>query len=204
MKNTKNTNKKLLIVSIIALMLAVACVVGTFAYLSAKTKTVVNTFTTSNITLTINEVGATPNDENADILERSYKIYPGAELDKKATITVGQNSEDCWVFVKLVKSANFDTTNVFECSMNTVWTLVPGQTDVYYAEIPANKVENGILTEKVSFGILAGDKVVIKDTATAAQMSTATGSTLSFVGYAIQKDVATTAEAAWTEASQLG
>lgn len=157
---------------------------GTLAWLTDSTSEVKNTFTTSDIGVTLTETTG-----------NSYKMIPGYEIkkDPKATVTAG--SEECWLFVKLEKSANFDSYLKYE--MAESWTLVEGQTNVY-----ARKVESKDIG--TAYSVLKGDKVTVKDEVTKTMMETADTSkpTLTITAYASQlhKNASEdfTAAQAWT------
>lgn len=125
-----------------ALFLALALVVGatiggTIAWLTATSDTVTNTFTTSNIDITLNETDADGN----TVTSNSYQMVPGYTIDKDPTVTVKAGSEKCYLFVKLEKSTNFDT--YLSYNVNTTgsdaWTKLDGVTDeVYYRIVEAS------------------------------------------------------------------
>ena len=81
--------KKIVTAGLALVMVAGISMAGTLAYMTANdSKT--NVFTVGNIGVTLTE----PDWEDAE-----HKIYPGATLDKDPTVTVAENSEDCWVYV---------------------------------------------------------------------------------------------------------
>lgn len=193
----KNVNKKLLVVTIVALILAVSCVVGTFAYLAVKTDPVVNTFVSGDITLTL-----------AETTGASYTMIPGQTIAKNPKVTVGADSEDCYVFVKIEESAAvegkkfFDSTNVFSYEMDTAWTAVPGQAGVYYYAFEASELTDGRVTADKELTVIKNNEIIVKTTATTAQMDAATDSTLTITAYAVQKG-AGSVEEAWAIAAAL-
>lgn len=153
---------------ILALVLAVGCVVGgTLAWLTAQSDTVTNTFTTSDITVTLEETTTT------------YKMIPGYTISKDPKATVVSGSEECWLFVKLEKSANFDQYLTYE--MADDWDLVEGQTNVY-----ARKVESDDIG--TSYSVLKNDQVTVKGEVTKEMMTAAktTQPTLKITAYASQ------------------
>ena len=78
--------KGLALVLALALMV-VGAVAGTLAWLTAKSDTVVNTFTTSDIKVELKETPAT------------YKMIPGYTIKKDPQAKVLNGSEDCFLFV---------------------------------------------------------------------------------------------------------
>lgn len=79
-------------------LLVVGVVAGTLAWLTAKSDVVTNTFTTSDIKVELKETTG-----------REYKMIPGYTISKNPKATVLAGSEECYLFVKLDESANFDT-----------------------------------------------------------------------------------------------
>lgn len=177
-----------------ALFLALALVVGgvvggTVAWLTAKTDSVVNTFTVGDINIELTET--TPENQQA-------KMVPGNTIKKNPTVTVKKDSEACWLFVKVEESENL--SQFIEYSVITGengWTALDGVAGVYYREVPAT-------TADVSFAVLTGDTVKVKDAVTKTMMEGlkaegATQPTLTFTAYAVQKDNVADAAAAWAK-----
>ena len=162
------TVRKTLVLAACAMLLVCATVVGTLAWLTDKTDPVVNTFTVGNI--------------NIDLAEttKTYKMVPGNTIEKDPTATVKVGSEDCYQFVKLEESDNFDSFMTYTVADG--WTQLQGVDGVYY-----RKVTNS--TEDQSFGVLAGDQVQVKDNVTKAMMdglNEGTYPTLTVTAYASQ------------------
>lgn len=180
--------KKILVLSLAALLLVAVSVGGTVAYLTAVTGEVENEFTTSNINITLTE------SENLDL-----KMVPGSTITKDPVVTVLKGSEECWVFVEVTRSANFDDFMTY--AMKEGWTLVAtdGLTSVYGYNTPVDAA-----TENKPIAVLAGDVVSVKSSVTKAMMDaidggTASKPTLTFKAYAVQAAniSATTASDAW-------
>lgn len=146
--------KKRTMALVAAMLLIVGVVIGsTLAWLTAKTDSVVNTFTPSNIDITLAE---TP-----DVV---YKMVPGSTIDKDPVATVLKGSEKCYLFVKLEKSANFD--NYMTYAMADGWTAVEsnGNTTVY------GRIVDKSETVDQAFHVLLNDKVSVKTGVTKADM----------------------------------
>ncbi len=121
-----------------------AVVGGTVAWLSSQTDPVVNTFTASNIEIELKETTGT-----------EYKMIPGYTIAKNPTVTVKADSEKCYVFIQINKSAGFDDYMVYE--MVDTWTNLSGESNVFYAvfdksdsDQSLNIIKNNILTVKGS------------------------------------------------------
>lgn len=181
---------------ILALVLVLGAVIGgTIAWLTDSTDPVINTFTTSDIDITLAE------SENLNL-----KMIPGHTITKDPKATVLATSEDCYLFVEITKNATYD--NYFE---NYVvadgWTALgaayPG---VYYMDIDTAE-EKG-----VAYPVLKDNKVTVKSTVTKTMMediddSKVVAPTLTFTAYAIQRNNSNTtqfgAENAWKEIKGL-
>lgn len=86
--------KKTILVAAIAVMLVAALVVGgTLAYFTDKSDAKVNTFTMGNVGIDLTETAWHANDD--------HTLIPGKFYDKNPTITVKDNSQDAYVFLKL-------------------------------------------------------------------------------------------------------
>ena len=181
-RNARRRTRNVLLIVSMMLVVAMASVGATVAWLTDKTQTITNTFTTSDIEITLTETTS------------DYKMVPGREIAKNPTVTVSDSSEACWLFVKIEKSANYDT---FMNGYNVAegWTALTGNEGVYYREVAADATDK-------TFEVLADNKVVVLNTVTKQMMNNLTADnypTLAFTAYAAQKenlDVAT----AWAQA----
>ncbi|MBQ7343797.1 MAG: hypothetical protein IJW53_03415 [Clostridia bacterium] len=184
--------KKKITITIICAVLSCVCLIGTtFAWLVDKTDSVTNTFTVGNVDIELTE------SENLDL-----KMVPGNTITKDPKVTVLKNSEDCWVFVKIEESANFDTFMTYTMT-TTGWTALPDVDGVYYREVAADD-------EDQPFDILDGNIVTVPNTVTKANMDTLYTSgaidtnklpTLTFTAYAVQQEGVDDAATAWTIAN---
>ena len=142
-------------------LLVVGVVAGTLAWLTAKSDTVVNTFTTSDIKVELKETTGT-----------EYKMIPGYTISKDPKATVLSGSEECYLFVKLDKSTNFDT--YLEYVIADGWTKLDDVTDtVYYRVVDGTTNQIG-----TAYSVLANDQVTVKGEVTKAMMDGLTTETL--------------------------
>lgn len=183
----KSLSRKALVVLSLMMVLAVAAVGGTVAWLTATTTAVTNTFTVGDINITLTETTS------------NYKMVPGNTIAKDPKVTVKANSEACWLFVKVEKSANLGDFITYAVADG--WTALDGVTGVYYREVAANA------TDDQTFSVLKDNQVTVNNTVTKSMMDAlkaenAVQPTLTFTAYAVQKDNITTAAAAWAEASK--
>ena len=175
--------KKKTIALFVCLTLIIGCAVGgTIAWLTDTTEAVTNTFTAGDVDIDLTETTGT-----------TYKMVPGNTIAKDPIVTVKANSEACWLFVKVEKSANFDTFMTY--TMADGWTALDGVTGVYYREVAATSVNT-------DFPVIKDNRVSVKGEVTKAQLDALTESTqptLTFTAYACQKDNVTTAADAWAK-----
>lgn len=162
-----------------AALIVCATVAGTLAWLTDTTEPVVNTFTVGDINIELKETTG-----------ETYKMVPGIELEKDPTVTVKAGSEACWLFVKVVKSGNFDSFMTFE--MADGWNALSGHAGVYYRNVDATNADTG-------FDVLKDNKVMVLETVTKTMLEGAktNAPTLTFTAYAVQKDGIADAATAW-------
>lgn len=148
-------------------LLVVGVVAGTLAWLTAKSDTVVNTFTTSDIEVKLEETKGTTVTGG-----KEFKMIPGYTISKDPKATVLAGSEECFLFVKLDKSANFDT--YLEYVIADGWTKLDGVTDtVYYRVVDGTTNQIG-----TPYSVLKDDQVTVKGEVTKAMMDGLTTETL--------------------------
>lgn len=142
-----------------ALLAAVLLVVGvaiggTLAWLTAKSDTVTNTFTTSDIKITLEET------KGGDT--HTFKMIPGYTIEKDPKVKVLEGSEACFLFVKLQKSANFDKYMTYE--MANGWEALADVPNVYYREVTTIPAE---------YDVLKNNQVTVNGTVTTTDMKAA-------------------------------
>lgn len=194
--------KKLTTVLAIVLVVALS-VAGTYAYLTAKTAQVVNTFTVGNVNIDLTETWNTDTDGNGTNDCWKMQLIPGTSAKKDPTVTVKANSEKCYLFVKF-EEKNSPTTYLTYTSTLTEangWTKGDG------ADIPENvwyRVVNKASTD-TSFVLLQADNkgnmVTVKDTVTNTNMADAAKAELVYTAYACQHEGMTAAQA-WAEVNK--
>ena len=170
----KHHSSKKGLAMLLSLVLVIGCVAGgTLAWLTATSNEVNNVFTTSDIGVTL---------EESDNL--NLKMVPGWTItkDPKATVTAG--SEDCYLFVKAEKSANFDDFMTYAIAEG--WTALSD--GVYYMIFDSKDADNEN-EMGTAYSVLKDDQVKVKDTVTKENMKALTDDTkpnLSFTAYAVQ------------------
>ncbi len=166
-------NKKVVALVLACVLIFSTIVAGTLAFLYAKTETITNTFTFGNVSVSLEETTGT-----------SYNLIPGTDVTKDPKVTVPTTSEPAWVFVKVTEANDID--NYLGYSVDSNWTLVDGETDVY--------VLTESYVEGTSYSVLAGNKVTVADDVPNNYGKTIT---LDITAYAIQKAEFTNAATAW-------
>ena len=109
------TTKKALLFTFCAVMLVVASVLGTMAYLTSS-DTVTNTFTVGKVNITLDEAKVNldgtyvTNKDDRTEDGNKYHLLPGHEYHKDPTVTVEAGSEESYVrmIVKINKQAALD------------------------------------------------------------------------------------------------
>ena len=98
------TKSKALLLTLCAVLLVAASVLGTMAYLTS-TDTVTNTFTVGKVEIKLDEAKVTadgiPVEGAARVTENSYKLMPGNTYTKDPTVTVKAGSEESYVRMKV-------------------------------------------------------------------------------------------------------
>lgn len=184
------TKRKALLLSLCAVLLVVASVMGTMAYLTDSAE-VKNTFSVGKVKIDLDETDVDNSTPNADRDKaNSYILVPGQTYTKDPIVYVKADSEDSWVFVKVVNGiAAYEGTPTIASQIETNgWTALdktkyPG---VYYKTYTKG-------TAEVQYKVF--ETFTIADNATWTDNTTAN---VNVTAYAIQK-AGFTAEAAWAE-----
>jgi len=93
------TKSKALLLTLCAVLLVAASVLGTMAYLTS-TDTVTNTFTVGKVEIKLDETDVTdPNGPR--VKANSYKLMPGTTYTKDPTVAVLKGSEESYVRMKV-------------------------------------------------------------------------------------------------------
>ena len=93
------TKSKALLLTLCAVLLVAASVLGTMAYLTSSAE-VKNTFTIGKVEIKLDETDVTdPNGPR--VKANSYKLMPGTTYTKDPTVTVLKGSEDSYVRMKV-------------------------------------------------------------------------------------------------------
>ena len=173
--------KKKSLALLVALVLAIGCVIGgTLAWLTAKTDPVVNTFTYGDINIELTETK--PENQQA-------KIIPGVDIEKDPKVTVKANSEACWLFVKIDEESWPDFKESDETTLKVRYEVAEGWKKGDGTNIPANvyyrKVDAAATDQK--FNVLKDNKVTVSENLTKEDIKGITiHPKLTFTAYASQ------------------
>ena len=166
----KSLSRKALVVLSLMMVLVLGAVGGTLAWLTATTGPVTNTFTTSDIDITLAET------------KTDFKMVPGYTIEKDPKVTVKGGSEKCYLFVKVEKSSNLDSFISYTIAND--WTELTAGSGIYYRVVDTS-------TSDQTFSVLTDNKVTVKDGVTKEMMNglnatDAVQPTLTFTAYATQ------------------
>lgn len=206
------TKSKALILTLCAVLLVAASMLGTMAYLTDN-KTVTNTFTVGQVKIKLDEakVDEAGNAVGTDrVQSNSYKLLPGHTYTKDPMVTVLSGSETSYVkmTVTFSKADELDAifaptganlTSIFNSYNPTKW-IYKGNTKDTAADTRTYefwyKEAVGAPTADVALDALF-DSITVPGTITNAQLETIEGMTITVNAYAIQADGFADAEAAW-------
>lgn len=184
------TKTKALALALCAVLLVVSTVFVTMAYLTSK-DSVTNTFTVGKVTITLDEADVDlmgVKDGDARVKANEYKLIPGHTYIKDPTVHVDDESEDCWLFVKVENGLKdvIDAKTIEDQMNDNGWYLVDDETNIYAykdiatAEIKDYKVfDNFKLKGSADVSLYGNAKIVV-------------------TAYAIQADGFASATKAWT------
>lgn len=207
------TKRKALLLTFCAVLLVVASVLGTIAYLTAN-DTVANTFTVGQVAINLDEAKVNPDGTpvaNADrVKENRYKLLPGHTYTKDPTVTVLSGSESSYIkmtvtFTKakelddIFAPNSADLTSIFKGYDSANW-IAKGNTKNTTANTRTYefwyKEAVGAPTADLELDALF-DFITVPNDITGEQLATIQGMTITVNAYAIQADGFKTAEEAW-------
>jgi len=163
------TKSKALLLTLCAVLLVTASVLGTMAFLTS-TASVENTFTVGSVKITLDEAKVTtdgkPVEGAARVAANSYKLMPGHTYTKDPTIHVDAASEDCFIRAKVTltnakewiaiatKYADNKVENIIKGTDDNIWWVSQPAVDetantvtytfVYKNESHTDELGNGV------------------------------------------------------------
>ena len=208
------TAKKAMLMTLCAIILVVATVFGTMAYLTSDDE-VVNTFTVGKVEIKLDEAKANTDGslvEGADrVKANSYKLLPGHTYNKDPMVTLLAGSETSYVkmTVTFSKANELDAifapdganlTSIFKGYDAANW-IAKGNTKDAAANTRTYefwyKEAVGAPTADVALDALF-DSITVPGSITKEQLADIEGMTITVNAYAIQADGFADAAAAWT------
>ena len=164
--------KKLTTVLAIVLVVALS-VAGTYAYLTAQTKQVTNTFTAAGLAskFTLDESKATQKtdgsytlDVNDRVQENTYSVVPKVNLAKDPTVHVTlEKNVGAYVFLAVDNNLGDGLTATIDdtqwTALNKTYTANGAEWTIYYKQLAGS--EN---PAQVDINVLAGQQIVVGDT----------------------------------------
>lgn len=220
------TKSKAVVLTLCAVLLVVASVMGTMAYLTSK-DSVTNTFTVGKVKLTLDETkvdeygekdldsaGSEASGESvAKVQANTYTLVPGHTYKKDPTVHVEKGSEDCYVFVKVDNGlANFeatgDTTIAKQITKTNKWAQLTDKegkdvAGVYYKSVSKSEADQDLA--------VFSNFTLANDANSKEGWSNLSNANIEVTAYAIQQDGFTASATegsaeyqAWTTVSKQG
>lgn len=216
------TAKKAMLMTLCAIILVVATVFGTMAYLTS-TDEVENTFTVGNVKITLDEAKVNTNGspvEGADrVKANEYKLMPGHTYTKDPTIHVDAASEDCFIRAKVTltnakewiaiatKYADNKVENIIKGTDDNIWWVSQPAVDetantvtytfVYKNESHTDELGKRIWTSTDSKDLVLFNEIAIPGGLTNDELKSVGASKITVVAEAIQADGFADAAEAW-------
>lgn len=204
---------KILITVFCAVLLVVASVVGTLAYLTSESK-VVNTFTVGNVNITLDEADVNENGvvvSNARVKENKYHLVPGQTYVKDPTLTVKAKSEASYVRVLLTIDHASEFDAIYAPNQADLTTIFNGYdaTNWVYEAVTRDMVKNTVTYEFRYKEIVAKsetdtvldalfDSVTVPGTFDSDDMASIANLKITVIGHAIQATGFANEDVAWT------
>lgn len=180
-KKIKELNKTKSIILTSAVVIVLVGIVGTtIAWLASNANLLTNTFTYGDIKISLIESDTSDGDEDENT--NSYDMTPGNEINKDTVVKVDAGSEDCWLFIKLIKENDFDKYMTY--SVESTWTNLNGYQDVYYIKVNKSDKEQ-------TFNVMKDNIIKVKEELTHADLINITESNypkLEIKAYAVQRN----------------
>ena len=216
------TKSKALLLTLCAVLLVTASVLGTMAFLTS-TASVENTFTVGSVKITLDEAKVTPDGKPVEgaarVAENSYKLMPGHTYTKDPTIHVDAASEDCFIRAKVTltnakewiaiatRYADNKVENIIKGTSDDIWWVSQPAVDnekntvtytfVYKNESHTDELGKRIWTSTDSKDLVLFDEIAIPGGLTNDELAAVGSSKITVVAEAIQADGFETEAAAW-------
>ena len=191
------SKRKALLLAFSAILLVAASVLGTYAFLTAQSQKVENTFTVGKVAITLDEAKVTAMgvvDGSERVQANSYKLIPGHSYVKDPTVHITAGSEDSWLFVRVKNGLSAiekagDTT-IAKQMEKLGWTAVAPGSDIYAYQS----------TVKADANIKVFEQFIVDGTKTGTDLTAYASAKITVEAYAVQADGFDNAAAALTAA----
>ena len=202
------TKTKALALALCAVLLVVSTVFVTMAYLTSE-DSVTNTFTVGKVTITLDEADVDlmgVKDGDTRVKANEYKLIPGHTYIKDPTIHVADDSEECWLFVKVENGLSAIEANTSEDLSIAAqmaakgWTPVAEGSNIYAYSTKQTARANVVVFDNFTISGTADVSKYATADGTDAEGNPIGGKTIEVTAYAIQADGFATAAEAWTAA----
>lgn len=207
------TRSKALLLTLCAVLLVAASVLGTMAYLTS-TDEVQNTFTVGQVSIKLDEAKANTDGtlvEGADrVKANSYKLLPGHTYAKDPMVTVLNGSESSYIKMTVTFSKANELDAIFDPDGATLTSIFNGYDSANWI-YKGNTKDAAANTRTYEFWYKETvdapdadvaldalfDSITVPGEITNEQLATIEGMTITVNAYAIQADGFANAEAAW-------
>lgn len=184
------TKNKALLLSLCAVLLVAASVLGTMAYLTSQ-DAVTNTFSVGSVAITMDELDVDNSTEGENDRDKAnnYKLLPGHLYTKDPIIHVASTSEDCYLFVKVVNeiTAIEDATTVADQMKAKGWIAVDGAENIY-VYVGTAEGASAPLAVAANSKIPVFESFKIKGSVANEELADYANKTITVTAYAVQKD----------------
>ena len=175
--------KRILLIALLVLLMCSIVASVTFAWLWSQSDPITNTFTGSNLTISL-----------AEEVGNGRRLVPGDKIAKDPSVTVESGSEPCYLFIH-TKGTN--GTTYFDITVDSGWNAYPNNDHYYYRTVgdendpPLEEAETFYILEGESGeDIYGADKsngfITIKTSLTTTETAS-TNTTLYFTAVAVQQ-----------------
>lgn len=213
--------RKILALALCAVMLVAASVLGTMAYMTDVTDTVENTFTVGNVHFNeelnggldeadVDADGVVKLDENKQpltrVTENTYKLVPAHTYVKDPTVHLDDESEKCYVFVKVVNEIeDIETTlttgdhvTIAAQMANLGWEAVESGSNIYFYN--GQLSVNAVVDPSVNQDLVVFNEFTIDGTVENDELVDYANAKITIKAYAVQADGFTSVADAWEKA----
>ena len=207
------TKRKALLLTFCAVLLVVASVLGTIAYLTSQDE-VKNTFTVGQVAINLDEAKVNPDgslvEGAARVKANSYKLLPGHTYTKDPMVTVLKGSESSYIKMTVTFTKAKELDDIFTPNGANLTSIFKDyDSDNWIAKSNTKNAGANTRTYEFWYKEAVGapnadvaldalfDSITVPSTINNDQLKTIEGMTITVNAYAIQADGFETAEKAW-------